>query len=111
MSLRIAEFDTAAVLRAARRAAGLTQAELAARAGTSQAAISDIERGRTHPTVERFDRLLRACRHHLDVVSAGHDVTVDPHDLQLLQFNARLSPAQRLSKVTRLARLRGRARR
>ena len=107
MRLRAVKFDTAAVLRAARRAAGLTQAELASRTGTSQAAISDIERGSTRPTVERFDRLLRACRHHLDVVPAAPDMTVDPHDLQLLQLNARLTPAQRLAKVTRLTRLRG----
>lgn len=44
----------------ARTAAGLTQAELAARAGTSQATLSAYERGRKEPTVATLDRLLRA---------------------------------------------------
>lgn len=37
--------------------AGLTQAELARRVGTTQAAISKIETGRTVPGLELLDRL------------------------------------------------------
>lgn len=44
----------------ARRAAGLTQAELAQRAGTSQAALSAYESGRKDPSTRTFLRLLGA---------------------------------------------------
>jgi transcriptional regulator with XRE-family HTH domain len=43
-----------------RREAGLTQAELAARIGTTQAALSKIETGRTLPGLELLDRVARA---------------------------------------------------
>lgn len=45
----------------AREAAGLTQAELARRMGTTQSAIAAIESGARTPTVELLDRLARAC--------------------------------------------------
>lgn len=50
--------DTAKVLREARRRAGLTQAELAERSGTSQATVSAYESGSKHPSVETLSRLL-----------------------------------------------------
>ncbi len=50
--------DVAANLRAARRRAGLTQAELAKRAGTSQATLSAYERGRKRPSIDTLARLL-----------------------------------------------------
>jgi transcriptional regulator with XRE-family HTH domain len=43
-----------------RRQAGLTQAELAKRMGTTQTAISKIESGRTLPTIPLLDRLAEA---------------------------------------------------
>jgi transcriptional regulator with XRE-family HTH domain len=49
------------VLREARRAAGLSQRELARRAGTSSATLSRYESGAISPTVSTLDRLLRAC--------------------------------------------------
>jgi transcriptional regulator with XRE-family HTH domain len=52
--------DAAASLRDARRRAGLTQAELARRGGTSQATISAYERGRKEPSLETLSRLLAA---------------------------------------------------
>jgi transcriptional regulator with XRE-family HTH domain len=52
--------DAAHALRAARRAAGLSQTALAARAGTSQATVSAYESGRKAPSVETLDRLLAA---------------------------------------------------
>jgi transcriptional regulator with XRE-family HTH domain len=48
------------VLERLRRGAGLTQAELAARIGTTQAALSKIETGRTMPGLELLDRAARA---------------------------------------------------
>jgi len=50
-----------------RREAGLTQAALAARIGTTQAALSKIETGRTLPGLELLDRVARA---------VGHPVTI-----------------------------------
>jgi len=48
------------MLRDARGRAGLTQTELARRAGTSQATISAYEHGRKAPSVETLGRLLAA---------------------------------------------------
>jgi transcriptional regulator with XRE-family HTH domain len=39
-----------------RRAAGLTQAEVAARLGTSQSAVSELEGGRASPTLALLER-------------------------------------------------------
>jgi transcriptional regulator with XRE-family HTH domain len=52
--------NVAAVLREARDRAGLTQAALAAAAGTSQATVSAYESGRKTPSVTTLDRLLAA---------------------------------------------------
>ncbi|MDP9406308.1 MAG: helix-turn-helix transcriptional regulator [Actinomycetota bacterium] len=103
--------NVTATVRTARSRAGLSQAELARRTRTSQAAISDIERGRTKPSAERLDRLLRATGHRLAVVAdpSGHEV--DEHDLALLRRNLALTPAQRLAQLTNRMRLRGLARR
>lgn len=48
------------LIRRARREAGLTQAELARRAATSQSAVAAYESGAKTPTVETLERLLRA---------------------------------------------------
>ena len=50
----------AAIIRASRRRQGLTQAELARRAGTSQPVISAYEHGRRDPTLETLRRLVEA---------------------------------------------------
>lgn len=55
------------MLRTARKAAGLTQAELARSAGTRQGAISAYETGRRDPTVGTLKRLLRATGHDLEI--------------------------------------------
>lgn len=48
------------LIRRARRAAGLTQAELARGAATSQSAVAAYESGAKTPTAETLERLLRA---------------------------------------------------
>lgn len=48
------------VLRAAREAAGITQAELAVRLGVSQQAVARVERAASNPTAELLDTWSRA---------------------------------------------------
>lgn len=50
----------ASLLRSARLRVGLSQRELAQRAGTSQATLSAYERGTKTPGIRTFERLLRA---------------------------------------------------
>lgn len=53
--------DAARVLRQARRRAGLTQRELAGKAGVPQSQVAKIESGAIVPRVDTLDRLLEAC--------------------------------------------------
>lgn len=57
------------MLAQARLAAGLSQAALASRAGTSRPTLSAYEHGRTSPTMATTTRILRA---------AGFDLTITP---------------------------------
>lgn len=66
--------DVAATVRDARAGAGLTQAALARRTGTSQATISAYESGRKQPSVETLDRLLAATGSRLSVEPARQSV-------------------------------------
>lgn len=52
--------DIADVVVALRVRAGLSQANLASRAGVTQAAISQLERGARNPTVSTLSRVLKA---------------------------------------------------
>jgi ribosome-binding protein aMBF1 (putative translation factor) len=54
------EFEIAAELLRARMRAGLSQAELAARMGTSQSAIARLESGRTLPSAKTLLRFAEA---------------------------------------------------
>jgi uncharacterized protein len=68
--------DPAALIRAVRRRQGLTQAELARRAGTSQPVVSAYEHGRRDPTYETLRKLVEAGgeRLQLDAVAARSDL-------------------------------------
>jgi hypothetical protein len=63
--------DVASLIRGARRSAGLSQAELAARAGTSQPALARYETGVTMPALPTLERLLRACGRRLEIRAEG----------------------------------------
>lgn len=90
------------LVREARKRAGLTQAELARRVGTSQPAIARIEAGRSQPSFDRVVELLRACGFDL-LVGLGQ---VDDADLHQARDLAALAPAERLDVlVTTVARL------
>lgn len=54
--------DAPALVKAARDDVGLTQAQLAAAAGTTQSVISAVESGRRAVSVDLLGRLLRAAR-------------------------------------------------
>jgi transcriptional regulator with XRE-family HTH domain len=63
--------DSAVALRDARRRAGVSQSQLAQRAGTSQATVSAYESGRKRPSVETLVRLLAALGARIVVEHAG----------------------------------------
>lgn len=72
--------DAGELLVAARRRHGLTQTQLAARARTSQAAISRIERGLVSPSVSTLAHLLDLMGEQLvldaERIDYGHDRTL-----------------------------------
>jgi transcriptional regulator with XRE-family HTH domain len=59
-----------ALIAEARRRAGLSQEELAQRAGTSRTAVCAYESGSKDPRAETVERLLNAAGHHLTAVPA-----------------------------------------
>jgi len=65
-----------AIIQAVRRRSGLTQAELARRAGTSQPVISAYEHGRRDPTLGTLRKLVEAGgeRLQMDAVAPGSDL-------------------------------------
>jgi transcriptional regulator with XRE-family HTH domain len=94
------------LVREARRRSGLTQAQLAERAGVPKSTVGRIESGARVPSTELVERLVEA---------AGWTVAVslsepDPGTDSMFERTLRRSPAQRLSDATRVARfvLRGR---
>lgn len=106
------------VLEEARAAAGLTQQELADRAGTSQPAIARLEQGRVSPTFATLERLVAAAGFHirLDLVpSAPVDPVLDAYkrdvDRTLLRENLRKTVDERIRSLDELRRLSMEARR
>jgi transcriptional regulator with XRE-family HTH domain len=81
------------LVREMRKRAGLTQAELAERTGTTQSAIARLERGHGRPTLERLSTIADACGLDLQVRVAD----ADDHDWVLAARNARRSPDQRIA--------------
>jgi transcriptional regulator with XRE-family HTH domain len=90
--------DCAATLRDARIRAGLTQAELAQRAGTSQATISAYEHGRKAPSVETLARLLGAAGTRLATTPASAPV-VRPTRAQLARAGRALVDVMLLAEA------------
>jgi transcriptional regulator with XRE-family HTH domain len=84
--------EAATLLKQARREAGLTQAELAARLGKQQTTIASLERRRSNPTVRTLDRALRALGQQLELRA----VPVPPGlDEAQIVAQLRLTPAER----------------
>ena len=85
------------LVREARKRAGLTQAELAQRAGTTQSAIARIESGDTAPSFDSVLRLIRLCDLDLDIMLVPRDESDWIQALRLMQ----LSAEQRLQRHQR----------
>lgn len=86
------------LVREGRRRAGLTQHELADRAGTTQSAIARLESGRTRPALEDVQRLLRLCGWDLRVAL----VPDEPEDRWQARDLRALGPAERVVANQRL---------
>ncbi|MXX74554.1 MAG: helix-turn-helix transcriptional regulator [Holophagales bacterium] len=94
------------LVREARKRAGLTQIELAKRAGVPQSTVARVESGARTPSTDLVERLVRA---------AGYEIRVglgepDPETAALFERTLRRSPEERLADAARAARfvLRGR---
>lgn len=101
--------DGAAVadlIRSARTDAGLTQATLAARVGTTQSVVSRWESGADEPRLATLTRIMRAC-------GLALTLAVEPDDVDRAQIQQHLAmtPAQRLAAVRNVSRFVAAARR
>src|SRR5437764_4872199 len=94
--------ETSRLLKTARERAGLTQRQLARKAGTAQSVVARIELGETSPSWQTLARLLKATG--FGLATQLRRLTVDP---QLLDDTPRilaLSPQDRLREVAELSR-------
>lgn len=82
-------------MRAQRLRHGVSQRSLAIRAGTTQAAVSRIERGLESPSFERFAQLLLVLGERPVLTVEPLELDVDPADLA---YGRRLTPQQRLAE-------------
>jgi len=88
-----AVMDAAELLERVRVSSGLTQEELARRAGTSRPTLSAYEHGRKSPTVATFARLLSR---------AGWELAAQPHVSFTQQMSARGKPIWIPDRLPRL---------
>lgn len=85
------------LVREARKRVGLTQRELAERAGTTQSAIARIETGRSTPSFDAVLRLLRLCGLDLDIMLVERDESDWLQARRLLD----LTPRERVERHAR----------
>jgi transcriptional regulator with XRE-family HTH domain len=81
------------LLKQARRRHGVSQSGLAVRAGTTQSAISRIERDRVSPSIETLRDLLSLLGEDLTLGTEARDWGIDS---SLIRERLRLTPAERL---------------
>jgi transcriptional regulator with XRE-family HTH domain len=108
----------ALLVREARARAGLTQRELAQRAGTTQSVVGRLESGVGSPRVETVERLLEAAgfrarvelepREPADAIVAAYKADIDR---TLLRENLARTPEQRVESLQALQHLAAEARR
>jgi transcriptional regulator with XRE-family HTH domain len=83
------------LLREARLRAGLSQGELARRAGKPTSSIGRWERGEVLPSLETLRELVRACDLELTFHIANADS--ESHDLTLIERSLARTPAERVA--------------
>lgn len=88
------------LIREARLRAGMTQAELASRAGTAASAVSRWERDQAAPSLETVRALVRATGNELSLGIAP----ADDHDLALIRRCLSREPAARLAGLVEVVR-------
>jgi transcriptional regulator with XRE-family HTH domain len=91
---------SATLIQQARRRAGLTQAELAGKVGTTQSAVARWERAASRPTVERLQALVEACDLELQLGLAPPD----REELAALRRNLAMTVDERVRRVVQLHR-------
>ena len=103
------DISSAALVRQLRQRAGLTQSELARRAGTSQPAVARLEAGESSPSLATLERLATAAGFDLDfrvVPSSPPDRVIAAYqrdiDRTLLRRNLALSVDQRIRELAKL---------
>jgi len=84
----------ATLVRTARHNAGLTQTELAQRAGMTQSAVARMESADWNPTMASLERVLRALDQELQLTPMPGLPEVDEAQIE---SQLRMSPAQRLA--------------
>jgi transcriptional regulator with XRE-family HTH domain len=89
--------STAFLIRKARTDSGLTQAELASRAGLTQSAVARLERAGANPTIATLANVIAASGHRLVLAAEPHRPSFD--EGQLLERLA-MTPAERLANFT-----------
>jgi transcriptional regulator with XRE-family HTH domain len=93
--------DIGAMVREARRYAGLSQAELATAIGTTQSAVSRWERGGDVPRADTLVAILRACGYEADVVLRPRDAV----DRGQIRAALRMSPEKRVQSSANVSRM------
>lgn len=84
----------------ARRRAGMSQAELARRAGVSRSTVAGIESGARIPSTRMVERLVHGAGFQVSVSLADPDPATDA----MFERTLRRSPRERLADATRVAR-------
>ena len=87
------------LLREARLRAGLTQAELAQRAGTARSQVSRYERAEVLPSLETLRRLIRVCG--LDLSFRLFNADLEEHDATLIAQLLPLTAEERVERAVR----------
>ena len=104
-------FDAARLVRDARQSAGLTQRELARRAGTSQSVVARIETGVTDPSTGTLHRLAAAAGLELTVRLEAAPPGQESHMLDDVARILSLTPEERLDEVANVSRFLAEAKR
>lgn len=104
------DFNPAYLLHEARTKAGLSQRDLAKRAGTAQSVIARIELGKTSPTAATLNHLLASSGFDLRSELVVRPIK-DSHMLEDISRILQLPPEERLEEVKNINRLQTKARR